>query len=94
MKKMLLTTVLALTAGAMAIGETAVAQQGGNSSYTKNSAGSSDRPVIQAPIGHRQPRASDVPSEQSGEPRRRGPRSQDQEYLPRMLGRPRDGRPA
>jgi hypothetical protein len=64
MKKMMLATVLALTAGAMAIGETAVAQQSGNSSSMKNSSGSSDR-LLQAPVGHRQPRASDVPSEKN-----------------------------
>jgi hypothetical protein len=65
MKKMMLATVLALAASATAIGETAVAQTGGSSSYTKNSAGSSDRPLIQAPVGHRQPRAGDVPSEKN-----------------------------
>jgi hypothetical protein len=65
MKKMMLATVLALTAGAMAVGETAVAQSGGSSNYMKNSPGSSDRPTIQAPVGHRQPRAGDVPSEKN-----------------------------
>jgi hypothetical protein len=65
MKKMILATVLALAAGITAIGETAVAQGGGSSSYTKNSPGSSDRPTIQAPVGHRQPRAGDVPSEKN-----------------------------
>jgi hypothetical protein len=63
----ILATVLALTAGATAIGETAMAQGGGTSTYMKNSAGSSssDRPLPQAPVGHRQPRASDVPSEKN-----------------------------
>jgi hypothetical protein len=65
MKKMMLATVLALAVGATAIGERAVAQQGGGSSYMKNSPGSSDRPTIQAPVGHRQPRASDVPPEKN-----------------------------
>jgi len=66
--KTIFATVLALTAGATAIGETAMAQQsGGTSTYMKNSAGSSssDRPLPQAPIGHRQPRAGDVPSEKN-----------------------------
>jgi hypothetical protein len=63
----ILATVLALTAGATAIGETAMAQGGGTSTYMTNSAGSSssDRPLPQAPVGHRQPRASDVPSEKN-----------------------------
>jgi hypothetical protein len=37
----------------------ALAQQGGSSTVQK------DRPVIEAPIGHRQPRAGDVPSEKN-----------------------------
>jgi len=65
MKKAILAAVLALTAGATAIGETAVAQSGGSSSYMKNSGGSSARPLPQAPVGHRQPRAGDVPSEKN-----------------------------
>ena len=35
--------------------------QSGSSTVTKNS----DKPAIQAPVGHRQPRASDVPSEKN-----------------------------
>ena len=62
MKKMMLATVLALAASVTAIGQTAMAQGSGSS---KNSPGSSDRPMIQAPVGHRQPRASDVPSEKN-----------------------------
>jgi hypothetical protein len=65
MKKMMLATVLALAAGVTATGETAMAQNSGSSSYMKNSPGSSDRPTIQAPVGHRQPRAGDVPSEKN-----------------------------
>ena len=62
MKTVILASVLVLAAGAAAM-----AQGGaGASSYPKSSAGSSsDRPMIQAPIGHRQPRAGDVPSEQN-----------------------------
>ena len=53
--------VLAAYAGAMAQGG------GGSSSYSKGTpdSSSSDRPLIQAPIGHRQPRAGDVPSEKN-----------------------------
>jgi hypothetical protein len=65
MKRIILATVLALAAGATAIGETAMAQGGGSSTSMKNSAGSPDRPVVQAPVGHRQPRAGDVPSEKN-----------------------------
>jgi hypothetical protein len=65
MKKMMLATVLALAASATATGEMAMAQNSGSSSYMKNAPGSSDRPMIQAPVGHRQPRASDVPSEKN-----------------------------
>jgi hypothetical protein len=62
MKTIIFASVLVLAAGAAAM-----AQGGaGSSSYPKNTPGSSsDRPMIQAPIGHRQPRASDVPSEQN-----------------------------
>jgi hypothetical protein len=62
MKTIILGSVLVLAAGAAAM-----AQGGaGSSSYPKGAPGSSPgRPVIQAPIGHRQPRASDVPSEKN-----------------------------
>ena len=61
MKTMTLVAILALVAGT-----TAMAQQGGGtSSYPKPIPGISDRPIPQAPIGHRQPRASDVPGEQN-----------------------------
>jgi hypothetical protein len=70
MKKMILATVLVLAAGVAAIGDAAIAtkamaQSGGSSSYTKNSLGSADRQPLQAPVGHRQPRAGDVPSEKN-----------------------------
>jgi hypothetical protein len=62
MKAIILAPILVLAAGAVAM-----AQGGaGSSSYPKNAPGSSsDRPAVQAPIGHRQPRAGDVPSEQN-----------------------------
>jgi hypothetical protein len=62
---MISATVLALAAGATAIGDSAMAQSGGSSSYVKNSPGSSDRGFPQAPVGHRQPRVGDVPSEKN-----------------------------
>ncbi|MFL6790578.1 MAG: hypothetical protein ACJ8EE_05350 [Bradyrhizobium sp.] len=45
------------------IGGPAAFAQGGSSAFPKNPG--SDRPMVQAPIGHRQPRASDVPSEKN-----------------------------
>jgi hypothetical protein len=59
MKKIILAAILALTAGA-----SAMAQGGGSSSYPKNS-GAGAAPVLQAPVGHRQPRAGEVPSEKN-----------------------------
>jgi hypothetical protein len=57
MKKLILAAILALTAGATAMA------QGGGSSYPKNPGTSGT--VLQAPIGHRQPRAGEVPSEKN-----------------------------
>jgi hypothetical protein len=53
-------TVIAM-ALLMAIGTPSAMAQGGSSSMSKNSGGG----VPQAPVGHRQPRASDVPSEKN-----------------------------
>jgi hypothetical protein len=70
MKKISFALILAVAAGATAIGDAGIgskafAQSGGSSSYMKSSPGSPDRTVPQAPIGHRQPRAGDVPSEKN-----------------------------
>jgi hypothetical protein len=46
----------------MAVGTPAAMAQGGNSGSGMSKGGSG---IPQAPIGHRQPRASDVPSEKS-----------------------------
>jgi len=54
MRKTILSTALLVLVG----GPDAFAQ---SSTVPKNS----DKPVIQAPIGHRQPRAGDVPSEKN-----------------------------
>ena len=54
MRKIILSVALLVLTG----GPDVFAQ---GSSVPKNS----DRPVIQAPVGHRQPRASDVPSEKN-----------------------------
>ncbi|MES2195020.1 MAG: hypothetical protein V4517_11430 [Pseudomonadota bacterium] len=58
MKKILTTAaLLVLIGGPAAIGQTG--NSGGSSTAVKN------QPPLQAPIGHRQPRASDVPSEKN-----------------------------
>jgi len=58
MRKLITTTALLILIGSPA----AIAQTGtgGGSSTTVK-----DRPIPQAPIGHRQPRASDVPQEKN-----------------------------
>ena len=64
MRKLILSMVLTLVIG----GPAALAQQnGGTSSYPKGSSGPSGlgANVLPAPTGHRQPRASDVPSEKN-----------------------------
>jgi len=57
------TTILSMALVVLIGGADAFAQ--GSSSVPKNSGGSSGGGVIQAPVGHRQPRASDVPSEKN-----------------------------
>ena len=61
-------TILAAALVAL-IGAPDVIAQSGSSSYSKNSGGSSSSGggggVMQAPVGHRQPRVSDVPSEKN-----------------------------
>jgi hypothetical protein len=59
MRKMILSIALLVLIG----GPDAFAQ-GGTSTVPKNSAGA-DKTGIQAPVGHRQPRAGDVPSEKN-----------------------------
>ncbi|MDP1867180.1 MAG: hypothetical protein Q8L13_12670 [Bradyrhizobium sp.] len=57
MKKLLTTiALLVLIGGSAAIAQTG---SGGSSTAVKN------QPLPQAPVGHRQPRASDVPSEKN-----------------------------
>jgi hypothetical protein len=59
MKKMILiSAALVVLIG----GSAALAQSGGSSSVPKNSGAGSNK---QSPIGHRQPRVSDVPSEKN-----------------------------
>jgi hypothetical protein len=60
MRRILLSMALVVLAG-----DPAAYAQGGSSSAPKNSAQPTAQPTIQAPIGHRQPRASDVPNEKS-----------------------------
>ena len=57
------TTILSIALVALIGGADAFAQ--GSSSVSKNSGGSGSGGVIQAPVGHRQPRVSDVPSEKN-----------------------------
>jgi hypothetical protein len=64
MQRLIMSMALIIAIGAPA----AFAQSGGTSSYPKNNttAGSG---VPQAPVGHRQPRAGDVPNEKNlGDP--------------------------
>jgi hypothetical protein len=53
------TTILSMALAALIGGPTAWAQ--GSSSVPKNSGG----PTVQAPVGHRQPRPADLPSEKN-----------------------------
>ena len=56
-------TILSMALVALIGGADAFAQ--GSSSVSKNSGVSGSGGVIQAPVGHRQPRVSDVPSEKN-----------------------------
>jgi len=57
------TTILSMALVVLVGGVDAFAQ--GSSSMPKNSGGSGGGGVIQAPVGHRQPRPSDLPSEKN-----------------------------
>ena len=57
------TTILSIALMVLIGGADAFAQ--GSSSVPKNSGGGGGGGVIQAPVGHRQPRVSDVPSEKN-----------------------------
>ena len=57
------TTILSMALMVLIGGADAFAQ--GSSSVSKNSGGGGGGGVIQAPVGHRQPRVSDVPSEKN-----------------------------
>ena len=60
MRKLITTTALLILIGSpAAIAQTGTGTGGGSSTAVK------DRPLPQAPVGHRQPRASDVPSEKN-----------------------------
>jgi hypothetical protein len=58
MNKMVITMALLLAIGAPS---TSAIAQGGNSTASKSGGGS----VLPAPVGHRQPRAGDVPDEKN-----------------------------
>ena len=57
------TSILSIALVVLIGGADAIAQ--GTSSVPKNSGGGGGGGVIQAPVGHRQPRVSDVPSEKN-----------------------------
>ena len=57
------TTILSIALVVLICGADAFAQ--GSSSVPKNSGGGGGGGVMQAPVGHRQPRVSDVPSEKN-----------------------------
>jgi hypothetical protein len=57
------TTILSMALVVLIGGADALAQ--GSSSVPKNSGASSGGGTIRAPVGHRQPRAGDVPSEKN-----------------------------
>jgi hypothetical protein len=57
------TTILSIALVVLIGGADTFAQ--GSSSVPKNSGGGGGGGVIQAPVGHRQPRVSDVPSEKN-----------------------------
>jgi len=59
MQRLIMSVALIILIG----GPAAFAQSGGTSSYPKNSTTGSGVP--QAPVGHRQPRAGDVPNEKN-----------------------------
>jgi hypothetical protein len=65
MQRLVMSLALTILIG----GPAALAQSGGSSSYPKNTtnttAGSAGSGVPQAPVGHRQPRAGDVPNEKN-----------------------------
>lgn len=63
MKKMLTTRIMATMALTLLIGGPTVAQTGRGTGSP--SAADQFQPIREAPIGHRQPRASDVPSERN-----------------------------
>ena len=60
MNKMVITMALLLAIGAPS---TSAIAQGGTSTATKSGGGGGG--VLQAPVGHRQPRAGDVPDEKN-----------------------------
>jgi hypothetical protein len=56
--------IIAAAALALAANAAAFAQSGRNKGSTSDSM-SNNRPMIEAPVGHRQPRSSDVPDEKN-----------------------------
>jgi len=61
MKKFIIVAAVLLVAGNVG----ALAQSGRNKGMGSSTDSSSSRPMVEAPVGHRQPRASDVPDEKN-----------------------------
>ena len=86
----LITTIAFL---ALVDSSVAIAQTAGSRNPAAPPSASQDKQMLpEAPVGHRQPRADQVPSEKtlmgserSNQPRKRGARPHDQRYLPRLL---------
>jgi hypothetical protein len=77
-KTILLTALMALIGGADAFAQ-------GSSSVSKNSGGSGGGGVMQAPVGHRQPRPSDLPNEGKNQPDPNDPLSKENAALDRKI---------
>jgi hypothetical protein len=64
MKKLIIVVaVLVVAGGASALAQSRNKNNMGSSSSMGSSSDSSSRPSVEAPVGHRQPRAGDVPDE-------------------------------
>jgi hypothetical protein len=61
MRKTFLSAALVVLIGGVLINSHGAFAQSGSSTVPKNS----DKPTVQAPVGHRQPRAGDVPNEKN-----------------------------
>lgn len=65
MRQLIVTTVLLVLAGGPAVAQTGSGTGSSSSGANSTAAPADNRPLREAPVGHRQPRASDVPSEKN-----------------------------